>query len=87
MTESQESITMQGAVCPIPLSHDEQIVMGHGSGGKMSHDPIARFFAPSFKNPPCAQATMRAPSRQRFARASRSVPIRTWSRRCSSQLN
>jgi hydrogenase expression/formation protein HypE len=51
MTESQESITMQGAVWPIPLSHDERIVMGHGSGGKMSHDPIARFFAPLFNNP------------------------------------
>ncbi len=46
-----EQITLQGAVCPIPLSHDEQIVMGHGGGGKMSHDLIAKYFTPSFDNP------------------------------------
>ncbi|MBM3128185.1 MAG: hydrogenase expression/formation protein HypE [Chloroflexi bacterium] len=46
-----EPTTMQGAVCPIPLSHDEQIVMGHGSGGKMSHDLIAKYFTPAFDNP------------------------------------
>jgi hydrogenase expression/formation protein HypE len=51
MTESQEPIVMQGAVCPIPLSHDEQIVMGHGSGGKMSHDLVAKLFLSSFDNP------------------------------------
>jgi hydrogenase expression/formation protein HypE len=46
-----DSVTMEGAVCAIPLSHDEHIVMGHGSGGKMSHDLIARLFLPSFDNP------------------------------------
>lgn len=42
---------MQGAVCPIPLSHQEHILMGHGSGGKMSHDLITRVFMPHFDNP------------------------------------
>ena len=42
---------MEGAVCPLPLSHDEQVVMGHGSGGKMSHDLVARLFLPAFDNP------------------------------------
>lgn len=42
---------IQGAVCPVPLSHREQILIGHGSGGKMSHDLIARVFLPSFDNP------------------------------------
>ena len=46
-----EQVTIEGAVCPIPLSHDEQIVMGHGSGGKMSHDLIAKYFSLSFDNP------------------------------------
>jgi hydrogenase expression/formation protein HypE len=41
---------MEGPVCPLPLSHDEQIVMGHGSGGKMSHDLIAKYFFPTFDN-------------------------------------
>jgi hydrogenase expression/formation protein HypE len=47
----EESISLQGAVCPLPLSHQEQIVMGHGSGGKMSHDLITRLFYPPFENP------------------------------------
>lgn len=41
---------MEGAVCPVPLPHQETIVMGHGSGGKMSHDLIRRIFLPSFDN-------------------------------------
>lgn len=51
MTESREPVTMEGPVCPIPLSHNEQIVMGHGSGGKMSHDLITKYFAAAFDNP------------------------------------
>ena len=46
-----DEITLEGPVCPVPLTHDEQIVMGHGSGGKMSHDLVARLFVPSFDNP------------------------------------
>lgn len=52
MTEKQPKIpNMQGAVCALPLSHHEQIVLGHGSGGKMSHDLVARLFLPPFDNP------------------------------------
>ncbi len=47
----EESVSLQGAACPLPLSHEEQIVMGHGSGGKMSHDLITRLFYPPFENP------------------------------------
>jgi len=46
----EESVTIQGPVCPVPLAHNEKIVMGHGSGGKMSHDLIARMFLPPFDN-------------------------------------
>ncbi|MGB8646161.1 MAG: hydrogenase expression/formation protein HypE [Anaerolineae bacterium] len=46
-----DQVTIEGAVCPLPLSHDEQVVMGHGSGGKMSHDLITRLFVPLFDNP------------------------------------
>jgi hydrogenase expression/formation protein HypE len=41
----------EGSVCPVPLPHSERIVMGHGSGGKMSHDLVARLFVPYFDNP------------------------------------
>jgi len=42
---------LQGPVCPIPLRHDEKIVMGHGSGGRMSHELIGRLFQGPFDNP------------------------------------
>jgi len=42
---------MQGANCPIPLPHDKKIVLGHGSGGKMSQDLISKLFLPHFSNP------------------------------------
>ncbi len=52
MEQDREMPTsMEGPVCPVPLTHDQQIVMGHGSGGKMSHDLIARHFVASFDNP------------------------------------
>lgn len=37
-------VSLEGAVCPLPLAHDEKVVLGHGSGGKMSHDLIRRLF-------------------------------------------
>lgn len=40
----------QGPVCPIPLSHNQQIMIGHGSGGRMTHDLIKNYFAKEFAN-------------------------------------
>lgn len=51
MTDHPELPAMQGPVCPVPLPHQEAIVLGHGSGGKLSHDLIGKFFVPSFANP------------------------------------
>jgi hydrogenase expression/formation protein HypE len=42
---------LEGLVCPLPLRHDEKIVLGHGSGGRMSHDLIGRLFQRPFDNP------------------------------------
>lgn len=42
---------MQGPICPVPIQHDKTIVMGHGSGGKMSLDLITKHFLPPFDNP------------------------------------
>jgi hydrogenase expression/formation protein HypE len=47
----EESLSLQGAVCPLLLPHQDRIVLGHGSGGKMSHDLITRLFYPPFDNP------------------------------------
>jgi len=48
---NEETVNIEGAVCAPPLSHNEQIVMGHGAGGRMSHQLIQRAFLPAFKNP------------------------------------
>jgi hydrogenase expression/formation protein HypE len=40
----------EGPVCPVPLQHNEQIMMGHGSGGRMTHDLIRKVFMPHFSN-------------------------------------
>jgi len=36
--------------CPIPLAATESVLLGHGSGGKMTADLIARYFLPAFRN-------------------------------------
>jgi len=39
------------AVCPLPLKHDQTIVIGHGSGGHMTRDLIEHVFISAFGNP------------------------------------
>lgn len=51
MKEPEQPISLQGAVCPVPMRHNQKIVLGHGSGGKMSHDLISSLFIPAFDNP------------------------------------
>jgi hydrogenase expression/formation protein HypE len=47
---TDETINIEGAVCTPSLSHNEQIVMGHGAGGRMSHQLIQKMFVPAFQN-------------------------------------
>lgn len=37
--------------CPIPNFEHRQIVLGHGSGGKLTADLIEKIFLPAFRNP------------------------------------
>jgi len=37
--------------CPLPIADRQQIVLGHGSGGKLTADLIDQIFLPAFKNP------------------------------------
>ena len=48
---SDETVNIEGAVCAPPLPHSEQIVMGHGAGGRMSHQLIQKAFVHAFQNP------------------------------------
>ena len=46
--------TMEGPVCPVPMRHTDQVVMGHGSGGKMTQELIMDVFMPRFECNPLA---------------------------------
>ncbi len=37
--------------CPLPLTHHKNIVMGHGSGGRLTAQLIQDLFLPAFDNP------------------------------------
>ncbi len=43
-------INILNSSCPLPLQHSEKVVMGHGSGGKMTFDLINHAFKPFFTN-------------------------------------
>ena len=42
---------LESFTCPLPLRDYRNIVMGHGGGGKLSHDLVQHLFAPLFDNP------------------------------------
>ncbi len=42
---------MPGAACPLPILEHKQVVLGHGSGGKLTAELIERLFLPAFSNP------------------------------------
>jgi len=48
---SSSAVAMPGTVCPLPITQHEQIVLGHGSGGKLTEQLIERVFLPAFGNP------------------------------------
>jgi hydrogenase expression/formation protein HypE len=41
----------EGPACPLPITQRETIVLGHGSGGKLSHDLITHTFLPALAGP------------------------------------
>jgi len=51
-----EPVIWEGLVCPLPISMRDTVVLGHGSGGRMSQDLIAGLFYPAFDNPVLRQA-------------------------------
>jgi hydrogenase expression/formation protein HypE len=42
---------LPGSACPLPITQHEQIVLGHGSGGKLTAQLIETVFLPAFSNP------------------------------------
>jgi hydrogenase expression/formation protein HypE len=47
---SSEAPAVFAPACPLPLEGGDRILLGHGSGGKMTADLIARCFLPAFAN-------------------------------------
>ncbi len=43
---SSSDLDFEGYTCPVPLQPKDTIMLGHGSGGKLSHDLIKRLFLP-----------------------------------------
>jgi len=39
-----------GGSCPLPLTDTDRVLLGHGSGGKLTAELIARCFLPAFRN-------------------------------------
>jgi len=46
-SETNAGLTLS---CPLPLSGSDRILLGHGSGGKMTAELVARCFLPAFRN-------------------------------------
>jgi hydrogenase expression/formation protein HypE len=44
-----------GEACPLSIPDHQQIVLGHGSGGKLTADLIQKVFLPAFTNPHLAR--------------------------------
>ncbi len=43
---NNDELDFEGYTCPVPLTPKDTVVLGHGSGGKLSHDLLKRLFLP-----------------------------------------
>jgi len=50
LADENKRRNMPGELCPAPVIDHKQIVLGHGSGGKLTQDLIEKIFLPSFRN-------------------------------------
>jgi len=51
MPEKKNTPSFENTSCPLPLRHTDQIVLGHGSGGRMTEELIQRVFLSHFQHP------------------------------------
>jgi len=49
-SEATGDAGLLGAVCPIPITNYSEIVLAHGSGGKLSHQLMEKMVLPQFRN-------------------------------------
>ena len=55
MPDDNDHHVRPGGACPVPLLDHQQIVLAHGSGGKLTQDLIEKIFLPNFRNDYLAQ--------------------------------
>ncbi len=46
-----EEKTIAEMTCPVPLLAKDMVLLGHGSGGKLSAELIREVFLPALRNP------------------------------------
>jgi len=49
--EKKTNPSFENASCPLPLKHDDHVMIGHGSGGRMTQELIKRIFLTHFDHP------------------------------------
>src|SRR5882757_737649 len=45
-----DDASLLGASCPLPITNYKEIVLAHGSGGKLSHQLMEKMVLPQFRN-------------------------------------
>ena len=50
MADQNQRRNLPGETCPVPVLDHKQIVLGHGSGGKLTQDLVEKLFLPNFSN-------------------------------------
>ncbi len=56
MSEKPNEVSFVNASCPLPLQHNEQIILGHGSGGKLTQKLIQDHFYPFLASTPLSES-------------------------------
>jgi hydrogenase expression/formation protein HypE len=50
-SQTGDPASLLGSACPLPITDHKEIVLGHGSGGKLTHRLIEQLVLPQFRNP------------------------------------
>src|SRR5262245_5225476 len=65
MPPMSETVNFENANCPVPWGAQGHVLLGHGSGGKLTAELVRNLFLPAFDNEVLAaledQATVRLP--------------------------
>lgn len=51
MNEKKDILEALLSSCPLPITDHKEIVLGHGSGGRLTHQLIEKLLLPQFNNP------------------------------------